>query len=131
MLIVITHACYDTGGLGCLAHFIGLLQAHGQGLFAVHGFACRNRCHRHREVQVVGGGDGHQVHVGVGDQLLPVAVGLSKAPCASTVSGPFSVGIRQRRQVQFHRQLEGCTDVAKRQRMRASHKSGADQAYSK
>ncbi len=127
VLIVVAHPGDDACRLRRQAHGTGLFEADGQGLFAIHRFACRQGRHGHGVVQVVGGGDGDQLHLGIINQLLPVVVGLFKAPGIGAVKGALRVGIGEGRQAHCERQVEHCADVPKGQGMGAPHEACTDE----
>ncbi|MNE86599.1 hypothetical protein D3C80_1837170 [compost metagenome] len=81
-------------------------------------------------MQVVGGGDGDQVDLGVVDQLLPVAIGLLKAPGSGACLGTNGIGVGQGGEAKREGQFECCADVAKGQGMGTTHETRADKSDS-
>ncbi|MNI26145.1 hypothetical protein D3C73_798320 [compost metagenome] len=130
VLVVVADTGDHAGILGRQVHGIGLFKAHRQRFFAVHRLASGNSGHGHGVVQVVGCGDGDQVDLGVVDQLLPVAIGLLKAPGGGTCLGTDGIGVGQGGEAKREGQFECCADVAKGQGMGTAHEACADKSDS-
>ncbi|MNP30780.1 hypothetical protein D3C76_1238710 [compost metagenome] len=127
MLVVVADPRHHSGGLGRLAHLLGLFQGHRQGLFTIDRLARRQRRHGHGEVQVVGCGDGDQVDLRVVDQLLPITVGRLEPPAVGALPGTLGVGVGQGRQCQVQGEVEHRLGIVERQGMGTAHEAGANQ----
>lgn len=128
VLIVVTDPRHHARGFGRQAHGVGLLEAYGQGLFAIHRFAGGEGGHGHGVVQVIGGGDGDQIDLRVIDQLLPVAVGAVETPGIGALPGAQRVGVGQGGEVELQGQFENRADIAKRQGVGTAHETCADES---
>ena len=109
-------------------HGPSVVEGPREGLFAGHVLPRRQGLDRHRRVQVIRGADVHQIHLGVGDQVMPVRGAGEPAPLLGETAGLRPVPTTRSLHSNRARKVEEPTRRHPRVGVGLAHELGADDA---
>ena len=118
----------DPRRFGGLGHPKGVCGQRGQRLLAIDMLARGDGGQRHLLVQGVGGGDVHDVDLGVVDHAAPVGGGMGEAPAVGGAAGGGFGHVGHGMQRDVMGQVEHLLRGGEAEDMGLAHEAGADQA---